>query len=110
MELVFRKLPPVESVKPQPGEVYLVPAALDQRSRHDLASFMLEQGTAALLHGPGTPERLIIDSDPKFDDMLAALFVQRQFLNEPLPPGCKEFATYAALCAKDCGPRRSRFK
>ncbi|HYV34349.1 MAG TPA: hypothetical protein VE988_01515, partial [Gemmataceae bacterium] len=104
MELVFRKLPPAESLDPQPGEVYLLPAAKEHRQRRDLAKFVLEQGADALLQGPGAPERLVLDADPKFDDMLASLFAYQRFQGRTVPAGCKAFAEYAAQLREGLRP------
>jgi Caspase domain len=96
MLLVFRKLPPAESLTPQPGELYLIPALPAQRPRRDIARFVLEHGKAALLQSSVELERIVLDSDPKLDDMLAALFVQVQSEGRELSPGCRAFADYAA--------------
>lgn len=93
MELVFRKLYPPRSVVPQPGEIYLLPVA----DRHDLANLVIEQGPDAFLHGTGPYERIVIDADAKFDDMLAASFLEERLTGRQLPPGCQPFARYAAM-------------
>src|SRR5579862_2266464 len=104
MELVFRKLPLAESLEPLPGEVFLLPASLDQRQRRDLARFVLEQNTDGLLRGPGTSQRIVIDADPKFDDMLAALFSQQLLEGRYISTGCTAFAQYAALLREGLRP------
>src|SRR4051794_36293151 len=104
MELVFRKLPPAESLDVRPGEVYLLPASKEQRHRRDLAKFVLEQGPDALLRGPGAPERIVLDADPKFDDMLAALFASQRLQGRVLPAGSKAFAEYAAQLRQGLRP------
>jgi Caspase domain len=104
MELVFRKLAPAESVEPPPGDVYLLPAAVDQRQRRDLARLVLEKGVDGLLRGSGKPLRIVIDADPKFDDMLAALFVQRLLQGQPISDGFKAYAQYAALLREGLRP------
>src|SRR5437868_311348 len=96
MELVFRKISPAEALTAQPGEIYLLPAAADERGRRSLAKLVLERGVDGLLRGPGTPERLVIDAEPKLDDMLAATFAQRQLQGGALPAGCEAFARYTA--------------
>lgn len=97
MEFVFRKLSPAGPAEVQPGEVYLVPKDPAQRGRRDLAQFVLEHGYAGLLAGPAPLLRLVLDVDPKLDDMLAATFVQHQLDGQPLRPGCQAFARYAAI-------------
>ena len=61
-----------------------------------MATLVLEQGIDGLMRGPGTPERLVIDADPKLDDMLAAAFAQRRLQGGSLPTGCEAFARYTA--------------
>ncbi len=97
MEVVFRKLPPADALEAQPGEIYLVPAAAEQRGRQDLARFVLEHGPNGLLRGPGPPQRLVIDAEPRLDDMLAAEFARRQLQGPPPSAGCEAFARYTAL-------------
>jgi hypothetical protein len=107
MQLVFRRLPPAESIQPQPGELYLVPALPAQRNRRDLARFVLDHGKAALLQGSGELVQIVLDSDPKLDDMLAALFVQQEAGGQARPAGSRAFADYAAAIRE--GQRPSPF-
>lgn len=106
MEFVFRKLYPPKSVVPQPGEIYLLP--LGQRT--DLASLVYEEGPEALLKGPGPYERIVIDGDAKFDDMLAASFLERRLKGQSLGPGCEPFGRYAGLLRAGLRPAKFPFE
>ncbi len=90
--------------RPETGEVYLIPAATEQREQSGLALFMLEKGSGALLRGPEAPRVLVLDADPKFDDMLAASFAIWQMEGRPLPAGCSPFARYAAVLREGIRP------
>jgi len=103
MELVFGKLP-AEAAVPEPGEIILRPAAVDQRERRDLAMLVLDAGPAAFLAGSGQPHKIVVSSDPTLDDMLAASFLLRMLEGTPLPPNCQPFAHYAALVREGLRP------
>jgi hypothetical protein len=93
VELVFRKLYPPQSVTLQPGEIYLLASS----ERGDLASLVLEKGPDALRHGAGPFSRIVIDSDAKFDDMLAASILQRLLTGQLVPRGLQDFTRYTGL-------------
>jgi uncharacterized caspase-like protein len=103
MELVFQKFPP-GALEARPGEIAILPALPEHRQRRDWASLVLELGPAALLHGAGAPERLVLNADPTLDEMLAAAFVLRQLQGQSLSPDCTLFAQYAALVREGLRP------
>lgn len=98
MELVFRHLFPPQSVVAGPGEVCLLPTG------ERLAIQVLEHGMAALRRGPGPCQRLVIDTDARFDDMLAATILERQLSGLSLPPAFREFARYVGMVRDERRP------
>lgn len=96
MELVFRKLSSAESLSPQPGEICLVPIAGAESARRTLASHVFAKGPDGLVRGAGAIQRIVIDSDPKLDDMLAACILEAQLESRLLPQGLDVFCRHAA--------------
>src|SRR4051812_27453957 len=78
MEIAFRKLPTLESLAPQPGDIYLVPLTRKEADRRALASYVFVKGAAGLIRGEGPSQRIVVSSDAKLDDMLALTILQME--------------------------------
>src|SRR5438046_2591489 len=107
MQLIFRKFPAGQAPPPGPGEVYVCPDPARASEGRGLAGAVCEHGTAALRCRDGPVERLVVDvafTHPTFDDMLAAAFAQRLLEGQPLPPGSRAFADYAAVVRQGLRP------
>ena len=53
MEVAFRKLPPLDSLSPQPGDLFLVPTSRLEADARKLASHVFAKGSAGLIRGEG---------------------------------------------------------
>jgi hypothetical protein len=106
MQLCFREFNHKNPSDPLPGEIHLRGQSAEDRSGRALATLALEQGLVAFPRGSGSVERIVIQADPTFDDMLAALFVERLLAGQKLPRGAKSFALYAALAREGLKPCR----
>src|SRR5262245_31737653 len=95
LPLTFCPLKKLKETDPQPGELYIWPR--DENDHVGMAGLVLSQGEAVLRQGPGPVERILVSDDPTFEDMLAALFVQRRLAGEELFPGLAAFARYAEI-------------
>ena len=108
-EIVFHKLG--ERERPAAGELWVRPAAEEDRKARAVALVVFDKGLEALEQGPGPVGRVVVDVEgvhPTFDEMLAALFAQR-LLHEPplpLPPAFRAFAEYARQLAQGLPPTR----
>jgi hypothetical protein len=104
MELAFRKFPAGDVPPPDPGEMLIRAVAVDRRARREMASLVLARGVEPLPRGPGLVERVVVDSDPTLDDLLAAAFAMRLLSGQGLPEGSKAFARYAGLVREGLKP------
>jgi hypothetical protein len=92
MQIIFRK--PETSDMPAADELLINPRGAEPVA-NGFAELAFDKGVAAFPQGAGPIRTLVVDHDPTFDDMLAALFVEERLEGRELPRGAQSFAHYA---------------
>ncbi len=96
MEITIRRIINSDS-PPGSGEIFIQPASAEFRGRRDLAMLVFQQGLKCLRQGTAPIAKIVVDSDPTLDDLLAATFVGELLSGRALPAGTEPFARYSAL-------------
>lgn len=104
--LVFRELPSAESPVAGLGELVVRAREVGHGCARRLAVLAVKGGVDAFVRGQGPVQRIVIQADPTLDDMLAATFLARLVVGQPLPAGAEGFAVYAALVREGLRPSK----
>ncbi len=101
-DLVFRDF--ANADQPAPGELLLRPRDPAHPKCRALSRLVIEHGYGAFAQADGPIERIVVQPDPTFDDMLAATLVQRLLAGQPLPQHVAALADYAELAREGLNP------
>jgi hypothetical protein len=104
VEILFRSLGNGAGPPPDAGEIHIRPRTPEDRERRDYARLVLQRGIAVFASGEGPIRRIVVDTDPTLDDLLAATITRRLLAGEDLPKGLGAFAHYAALVREGLKP------
>jgi hypothetical protein len=105
-ETLFRPLRAEQAPLAQAGEILIHAAAEQHRNPLALSKLVLDQGLSVFARGAEPTRRLVVDSDPTLDDMLAATLAELKLQGENIPSGCRLFADYAFLVRQGLNPSK----